>query len=108
MIAEVALGFFNLLFTVLYFAIIARALVSWFPVDPYHPAVILLDQITEPFLAPIRRFVPSGGRHDDRLRRYPAGRRIQDSESERTGTTFRFRTLYRGYAWLSVIGQPRG
>ncbi|MEO5755222.1 MAG: class I SAM-dependent methyltransferase [Mesorhizobium sp.] len=33
-------------------------------------------------------------------------REVLDSESQRTGTTFRFRTLYRGYAWLAVIG-PR-
>ena len=30
-------------------------------------------------------------------------RDILESESERTGATFRFRTLYRGYAWLAVI-----
>jgi len=31
-------------------------------------------------------------------------RDVLESESERTGATFHFRTLYRGYAWLSVIG----
>ncbi|TIU32123.1 MAG: SAM-dependent methyltransferase, partial [Mesorhizobium sp.] len=31
-------------------------------------------------------------------------RDVLASESERTGATFRFRTLYRGYAWLGVIG----
>ncbi|RWG85524.1 class I SAM-dependent methyltransferase [Mesorhizobium sp.] len=31
-------------------------------------------------------------------------RNILESESERTGATFHFRTLYRGYAWLGVIG----
>ncbi|TPJ41215.1 class I SAM-dependent methyltransferase [Mesorhizobium sp. B2-5-13] len=31
---------------------------------------------------------------------------VLESEAERTGATFRFRTLYRGYAWLAVIG-PR-
>ncbi|TPJ57183.1 class I SAM-dependent methyltransferase [Mesorhizobium sp. B2-7-1] len=30
-------------------------------------------------------------------------RDVLESESERAGATFRFRTLYRGYAWLSVI-----
>ncbi|WP_027141630.1 class I SAM-dependent methyltransferase [Mesorhizobium sp. WSM3626] len=33
-------------------------------------------------------------------------RDVLESEAERTGATFRFRTLYRGYAWLAVIG-PR-
>ncbi|RUW18866.1 SAM-dependent methyltransferase, partial [Mesorhizobium sp. M1E.F.Ca.ET.041.01.1.1] len=31
-------------------------------------------------------------------------RDVLESESERTGATFRFRTLYRGYAWLGMIG----
>lgn len=34
-------------------------------------------------------------------------REVLESESRRTGASFRFRTLYRGYAWLAVIG-PRG
>lgn len=33
-------------------------------------------------------------------------REVLESESRRTGASFRFRTLYRGYAWLAVIG-PR-
>ena len=64
MMAQIVQSFFNLLFTVLYFAIIGRALVSWLPIDPYHPIVRILDQITEPFLAPIRRFVPPLGMMD--------------------------------------------
>ena len=64
MMAEIVQTFFNLLFTVLYFAIIARALVSWLPIGPYHPVVQILDQITEPFLAPLRRIVPSVGMMD--------------------------------------------
>ncbi len=55
------INFFDLLFTLLTFAIIARALVSWLPIDRYHPAIQLLDQITEPILAPLRRFVPPIG-----------------------------------------------
>jgi S-adenosylmethionine-diacylgycerolhomoserine-N-methlytransferase len=31
-------------------------------------------------------------------------RDVLESESERTGATFHFRTLYRGYTWLAVIG----
>jgi len=31
-------------------------------------------------------------------------RDVLESESQHTGATFRFRTLYRGYAWLAVIG----
>jgi S-adenosylmethionine-diacylgycerolhomoserine-N-methlytransferase len=31
-------------------------------------------------------------------------REVLESESRRAGASFRFRTLYRGYAWLAVIG----
>jgi S-adenosylmethionine-diacylgycerolhomoserine-N-methlytransferase len=34
-------------------------------------------------------------------------REVLESESRRTGASFRFRTLYRGYAWLGVVGSPR-
>lgn len=34
-------------------------------------------------------------------------REVLESESRRTGASFRFRTLYRGYAWLGVVGLPR-
>ncbi|TPI48322.1 class I SAM-dependent methyltransferase [Mesorhizobium sp. B2-9-1] len=30
-------------------------------------------------------------------------RDVLESESQRTGATFRFRTLYRGYAWLAIV-----
>ena len=45
-------------------AIIIRALLSFAPLDPYHPLVQLLNQFTEPFLQPIRRFMPSTGMMD--------------------------------------------
>ncbi len=55
------INFFDLLFTLLSFAIIARALISWVPVDPYNPAVRFLDQITNPIIAPLRRVIPPIG-----------------------------------------------
>ncbi|MCC7353438.1 MAG: YggT family protein [Anaerolineae bacterium] len=54
----------NLVFQIISLAIIARALISWFPISPYHPVVTLLNQITEPFLAPLRRLLPSAGGMD--------------------------------------------
>ena len=57
-------NFVNLLFTILEFAIIARALVSWFPIAPGHPAIVFLNDITEPILAPIRRVIPMLGMID--------------------------------------------
>ncbi len=58
---DILINFFDLLFTVLAFAIIARALISWVPVDPYNPIVRFLDQITDPIIAPLRRIIPPIG-----------------------------------------------
>jgi YggT family protein len=60
----ILITFFDLLLTLLSFAIIARALLSWFPMDPYHPVAVFLIQITEPILAPLRRIVPAVGMMD--------------------------------------------
>ena len=38
--------------------IIAAALISWVSPDPRNPIVMFLRQITEPVLAPVRRFLP--------------------------------------------------
>jgi YggT family protein len=51
--------FIDLLYWVLTLAILARVLLSWVRIDPYHPAVRLLIQVTEPILAPIRRLLPA-------------------------------------------------
>lgn len=40
------------------FVLLARVLISWVQVDPYHPAVQFLYQLTEPVLGPIRRVLP--------------------------------------------------
>ena len=48
----------NWLVTILVFAIIGRAILSWFVRDPSHPVMRLLVDITEPILGPIRRALP--------------------------------------------------
>ncbi len=53
-----------LLLQLLWFAIFARAIVSWFPVDPNGPIVRALDAVTEPILQPLRRVVPRLGMMD--------------------------------------------
>jgi YggT family protein len=63
-IAEVLYRFVDLLFTLLTLAIVARVLLSWFRVNPYHPAIQLLYQVTEPILAPLRRVIPPLGMLD--------------------------------------------
>lgn len=55
----------DMIFTLLTFAIIANAIMSWLPVDRYNnPIARLLDQITAPILEPLRRIVPPLGMMD--------------------------------------------
>ncbi|RLC45894.1 MAG: YggT family protein [Candidatus Cloacimonadota bacterium] len=51
----------NTLLSIYIWIIIIRALISWFSPNPYNTLVRLLIAITEPVLAPIRRYVPSMG-----------------------------------------------
>ncbi len=53
--------FLWVLVTILQLAIVGRALISWFPVDPRNPLVRVLYEITEPVLAPLRRVIPRIG-----------------------------------------------
>jgi YggT family protein len=52
-LVDIALGLYS-------FIIIARALISWVRLDPYHPIVRFLHEATEPVLAPVRRLMPGG------------------------------------------------
>jgi YggT family protein len=60
----------SLLISVLYlfylfmFAIFIRSVLSWFPMSPNNPIKAALDQITEPVLGPLRRYLPSFGMLD--------------------------------------------
>jgi len=56
--------FVDVFFTLLSLAILARVLLSWVRVSPYHPAVEFLYRITEPILAPLRRIIPPIGMID--------------------------------------------
>jgi YggT family protein len=47
-----------LTFYFLTLAIIARALLSWFQMDPRSPLIQALNSITDPILEPIRRIMP--------------------------------------------------
>jgi YggT family protein len=57
-------SFIHLLFTALTFAVFARVLLSWFPMRPDNPIVVILTEITDPILRPLRRIVPSLGMLD--------------------------------------------
>ena len=58
--SNVLQGLATVLDTVLWlymWVIIARALISWVNPDPWNPIVQFLERVTEPVLAPIRRWV---------------------------------------------------
>ena len=61
---EFFVSFVRIFTEVMTMAIFFRAILSWFPVDPYNPMVTVLNQITEPVLGPLRRVVPTVGMID--------------------------------------------
>jgi YggT family protein len=58
---NILLRLINLAFTLYSLAFIARALLSWFRISYYHPVARFLIQVTEPLLAPLRRYIPPVG-----------------------------------------------
>lgn len=52
------IGFLGWLLGLYSWVIIAAALITWVSPDPRNPIVIFLRQVTEPVLAPVRRFLP--------------------------------------------------
>ena len=46
---------FGMIFKLLYFFLVVRIILSWFPIDPYNQVVTTLYQITDPLLAPFRK-----------------------------------------------------
>jgi YggT family protein len=64
-IGSVLLTVVNVVFQFASLAILARVIISWLPmvgmrIDPYHPLVRILYQITDPIIEPIRRFTTFG------------------------------------------------
>jgi YggT family protein len=67
MFSNFLLYFLDVLFQILFWAIIGRALLSWFPVrpgNPFYQLALVLHQITEPILGPLRRVIPTIGMID--------------------------------------------
>ncbi len=59
-ISEVTLAFLNIML----WAIIARSLLTWFPIDQSSPIVQLLHRVTEPMIDPLRKVMPNLGMID--------------------------------------------
>ena len=57
-------GFIRLLCEVLTIAIILRAILSWFSPRPTNILAVILNKVTEPLLAPLRRIIPRAGMFD--------------------------------------------
>ncbi|MBI4339736.1 MAG: YggT family protein [Chloroflexi bacterium] len=57
-------GLIEFVGTLFYVAIFARVVLSWFPNARSHPLVQMVYLVTEPILAPVRRFVPTFGALD--------------------------------------------
>ena len=55
--------FIRLLCEMLTFAIFIRVILSWFLTSP-NTLTLILDKITEPILAPLRRVIPRAGMFD--------------------------------------------
>jgi YggT family protein len=58
------IGLIRLLFELYAVILFVRVLLSWVQVDPNNQLVKIIDQLTEPLLAPIRRLLPQGGGMD--------------------------------------------
>ncbi len=55
----------NYIGTLLYIAIFARVILTWFPqMSPTNPLVKMVFTVTEPILGPIRRLLPRMGMFD--------------------------------------------
>ena len=56
--------FVEVLSIILHVAILGRVIISWLPISPEHPISVILHQVTEPILGPIRRVLPKLGMLD--------------------------------------------
>lgn len=61
---EFILRFVEVLGIILHVAILGRVIISWLPISSEHPISVILHQVTEPILGPIRRVLPKLGMLD--------------------------------------------
>lgn len=55
------IGVLGLLVNIYFFALLAMIIISWVAPTSRHPALLLLWQVTEPVMAPVRRILPPMG-----------------------------------------------
>ena len=61
---EFILRFVEVLGIILHVAILGRVIMSWLPISAEHPISVVLHQVTEPILGPIRKVLPKLGMLD--------------------------------------------
>ncbi len=57
-------GFVQYFCRILSYAVFARVILSWFGISRHNIFIVILDDVTEPILAPLRRIVPMLGVFD--------------------------------------------
>ena len=57
-------GLINGVLSMFVLAIFIRSILSWFPLSPQNPFKLMVFQVTEPVLAPLRRYLPHFGSVD--------------------------------------------
>lgn len=50
----------DVIFSIFYWLLLIRVLISWVNPDPYNSIVQFLYKVTEPVLEPVRRILPTG------------------------------------------------
>lgn len=61
LIAWSALSVVGLLLDLIFYALLGMIILSWLAPQASHPGAELINQLSDPFLAPIRRFIPDLG-----------------------------------------------
>jgi YggT family protein len=61
MLAWAAIGTLNMVCSIYFFSIIVSIVLSWVAPNTYNPIALLLNQLTEPVMAPLRRIIPPMG-----------------------------------------------
>ena len=57
-------GIIDTVLTLFIIAIFIRSILTWFPISPSNPLKLLVFQVTEPVLEPLRRYLPRFGYFD--------------------------------------------
>ena len=59
MIYYIVYKFIDIIFQVLYLALLIRLLISWFPHDRDHPIMRVIYNLTDPILSPFQNIIPA-------------------------------------------------